>query len=63
MVLLWIGIGIGILIAIVLIAKIIKTPSYEALNLNAYCKKCGFKTNGLKCPRCDNKSSFSNNYK
>ncbi|MDH3657013.1 MAG: hypothetical protein OEM77_02645 [Nitrosopumilus sp.] len=56
MVILWIGIGIGILIAIILIVKSIKTSSHDVLGVNIYCKKCGFKTNGLKCPRCEKKS-------
>ena len=63
MVLLWIGIVVGILIAVILIAKIIKTPAYEAMTLSAHCKKCGYKTNGLKCPRCDKQPSYSNKYK
>ena len=62
MVLLWIGIAVGILIAIILIVKIIKTPSHESIFITTNCKKCGYKTNGLKCPRCD-KNSFFNNYK
>ena len=62
MVLVWIGIAIGILIAVVLIVKIVKTPSYESISLNANCKKCGYKTNGLKCPKCD-QNSFFNKYK
>ena len=59
MVLLWIGIAIGVLIAIILIVKAIKTPPMDVVKMDTYCKKCGFKTNGLKCPRCENaKSSF-----
>ena len=59
MVLIWIGVAVGILIAVILLLKIVKTPSHEAITMNAYCKKCGYKTNGLKCPRCENKPSFS----
>ena len=62
MVLAWIGIAVGILIAVILIVKIVKTPSYESISLNPNCKKCGFKTNGLKCPRCE-KTSFYDKYK
>lgn len=63
MVLIWIGLAVGIIISIILITKIVKTPSYEAMTLNPQCKKCGYKTNGLKCPRCDKNSFFSNKYK
>lgn len=63
MVLIWIGLAVGIIIAVILISKIIKTPSFEAMTLNTQCKKCGYKTNGLKCPRCDNNSFYSNKYK
>lgn len=62
MVLVWIGIGIGILIAIVLIKKIIKTSPREPVGFATYCKKCGYKTNGLKCPRCE-RTSKSNHQK
>ena len=63
MVLIWIGLAIGILIAVILIVKITKTPSHEAISLTVHCKKCGYKTNGLKCPKCDENSFFSNKYK
>ena len=53
MVLVWIGIGIGILIAIILIVKAIKTSSQDVLRMDTYCRKCGLKTNGLKCLRCE----------
>jgi hypothetical protein len=56
MVIVWIGIGIGVLIAILLIKKIIKTPPRIPFKFGFYCKKCGYKTNGLKCPRCENAS-------
>jgi len=59
----WIGIAVGILIVIVLIVKAIKTPSHEAISINVHCKKCGYKTNGLKCPKCNTNSSFSEKYK
>ena len=55
MVLIWIGIAVGILIAFLLIIKITKTHPHEGLALGPYCKKCGFKTNGLKCPYCSKK--------
>ena len=56
MVLVWIGIGIGILIAIILIVKAAKTSSHDVLRVDTYCRKCGFKTNGLKCPRCEKRT-------
>jgi len=55
MVLIWIGIAVGILITIILIVKIAKTPSHEAVSLAIYCKVCGIKTNGLKCISCEKK--------
>jgi len=53
MVLVWIGIAIGILLVIILIFKISKTSSREVVGIDMFCKKCGIKTNGLKCPRCE----------
>ena len=58
MVLAWIGVAIGVLITIILIVKLIKTPKHEAVSKIQYCKTCGFRTNGLKCPKCDRKPSF-----
>jgi len=55
-VLVWIGIGIGILIAIILIVKAAKTSSWEALMVDNYCRKCGLKTNGLKCSLCEKRT-------
>lgn len=55
MVMIWIGIGIGVLIAAALIYKIIKSSKNEYISLR--CKKCGFKTNGLKCPICETEKS------
>ena len=51
MVFVWIGIGIGILVATILVSKIIKSPRNSFITLR--CKKCGLKTNGLKCPLCE----------
>ena len=56
MVFVLIGIGIGILIAIILIVKAIKTSSQDVLRMNTYCRKCGQKTNGLKCYRCEKRT-------
>ncbi len=59
MVLIWIGVALGILIAVILFVKVIKTPFHEAVTIKTYCQKCGYKTNGLKCPRCDKNPSLS----
>jgi len=56
MVLLWIGIGIGILLAIILIVKAVKTSSQDVLRMDVYCRKCGLRTNGLKCPKCEKRT-------
>ncbi|MCH8914736.1 MAG: hypothetical protein IIA82_02645 [Thaumarchaeota archaeon] len=53
MVLVWIGIAVGILLLIILIVKATKTHSHEVVGIDMYCRKCGIKTNGLKCPRCE----------
>ena len=55
MVVVWIGIGLGVLIAALLLYKIIKSPKYSFVTIR--CKKCGLKTNGLKCPICENEKS------
>jgi len=51
MVLILIGIALGALTASVLIYKIIKSSKNNYIS--RMCKKCGFKTNGLKCPICE----------
>ncbi|KER05806.1 hypothetical protein AAA799E16_01542 [Marine Group I thaumarchaeote SCGC AAA799-E16] len=56
MVLLWIGVAVGILIATILIIKAVKTNSREILGIENFCKKCGTQTNGLDCPKCERKS-------
>ena len=56
MVLIWIGIAVGILLVIILIVKAAKTHSRDVVGFNAYCRKCGIKTNGSKCPRCEKTS-------
>ena len=56
MVFVLIGIAIGILIVGVLIIKAFKTPSREIVGMDIHCKKCGIKTNGLACPKCEKKS-------
>ncbi len=56
MVLVLIGIVVGILIVTILIIKAAKTHSKDVLGFDMFCKKCGNKTNGLKCPRCEKTS-------
>jgi|TARA_B100000809_G_scaffold228754_1_gene241960 hypothetical protein len=56
MVLLWIGIAVGILLVIILIVKAAKTHSLEVVGIDMFCRKCGIKTNGLKCPKCEKTS-------
>mgnify|MGYP003333475728 FL=1 len=55
MVLLWIGIAVGVLIAVILIVKAAKTPSQDIMGVKLQCIKCGFKSNESKCPKCGNK--------
>ena len=55
MVLILIGIAIGILIVAILIIKATKTPSREIVGIDIHCKKCGIRTNGLTCSKCNNK--------
>jgi rubrerythrin len=55
MVIVWIGLGIGILIAAILILKIMKSPKNSFIIIR--CKKCGLKTSGLKCPLCETEKS------
>ena len=56
MVLLWIVIAVGVIITTILIVKAVKTPSRDVMGVELQCKKCGSKTNGLKCPKCEDKS-------
>lgn len=56
MVLLWVGLAIGILIAAILIIKSVKTNSHEILGIKKFCRKCGTETKGLPCPKCEKKS-------
>ena len=54
----WIAaMAIGILVAAVLIYKYKKTSKYEVLGYSMYCKICGDKINGLKCPKCGQKKN------
>ena len=56
MVLLWIGIAVGILIVAILIVKATKTNPREIAGISTHCKKCGYETHGLACPKCEKKS-------
>jgi len=51
MVVVWIGIGVGILAVTVLVLKVIKSPNNRFIAIR--CKKCGLKTSGLRCPLCE----------
>ena len=53
MVLVWIGIAVGVLLVIILIIKASKTSSREVVGMDMFCRKCGIKTDGLKCPKCE----------
>ena len=55
MVLVLIGIAIGILIVAILIIKATKTPARQIVGINIHCNKCGIRTNGLACPKCNDK--------
>ena len=55
MVLVLIAIAIGILIVAILIIKATKTPARQIVGINIHCKKCGIRTNGLACPKCNDK--------
>jgi len=56
MVLIWIGIAIGVLLAVILIVKISKTNPHEIAGIEMHCAKCGLKTNGSECSRCKSNS-------
>ncbi len=56
MVLVLIGIIVGILLVTILIVKAAKTHSREVVGIDMFCRKCGIKTNGLKCPRCEKRT-------
>jgi hypothetical protein len=53
MVLVLIGIAIGIIFVAILIVKAAKTPSQDVVGVDMHCRKCGIKTNGLTCPKCE----------
>lgn len=53
MVLLWLGIGIGMILIIYLAIKYSKTQKNEYVKFNMQCIHCGSKINGLKCIKCN----------
>ena len=57
---LWIGIGLGIVLTTALIIKYIKTSKYDYFKIDLNCKNCGDRTNGLKCPKCENRKIYKN---
>lgn len=57
MVLVWIGIAAGIIVAIVLARKLLRAHPYDAVSADRRCRVCGRATHGLKCPYCE-KSGF-----
>ncbi len=56
MVLVLIGIALGILIVIALIIKATRTSSRDVVGIDVHCKKCGEKTHGLPCPKCEKRT-------
>ena len=56
MVLALIGIAVGILLVIILIIKATKTPSRDVVGVDIHCRKCGIKTHGLVCPKCEKRT-------
>ena len=56
MVLIWIGLAIGVLLAIVLIVKVSKTSPSDIVGVDIRCVKCGIQTDGSQCPNCKSNS-------
>ena len=56
MVFVLIGIAIGVLIAIILIIKAIKTSPQDVVGVDMHCRKCGIKINGSTCPKCEKRT-------
>lgn len=54
MVVLWLGIGVGIILVIYLLIKYSKTHKNEYVKFHITCVNCGSITNGLKCIKCEN---------
>jgi len=55
MVVLLVGLVLGIILIIALILKYTSTSKLEYVQFHIRCKHCGDETNGLKCPRCENR--------
>ena len=63
MVFVLIGIALGILLVAILMVKVFKTSSHDIVGMDIRCRKCGIKTNGLTCTKCEKKSqSFGVNF-
>ena len=60
MVMLWIGIGLGVILITALIFKYTTTHKFDYVKIDINCKNCGDRTNGLKCPKCENSKIFKN---
>ncbi len=58
MALIWIGVAIGVLVILIIIAKLLRTPSTEPVKLEPKCPRCGSKLIHMKCPRCDKAQNF-----
>ena len=56
MVLVYVGIGIAVLIAIFLFKKILSSSPSNAFKFEIFCRKCGAKTGGFKCSKCEDSS-------
>lgn len=58
MMLIWIGIGVAAIILVILFTKILRSNSTDAYIANFVCKKCGRKTQGLKCIWCEKTKNY-----
>ncbi len=56
MVLAYVGIAIGVLLVVILIVKVAKTNPREIAGIDERCKRCGGKTNGARCTKCEKES-------
>jgi len=55
MVMLWIGIGLGVILIAALIFKYTTTHKFDYVKIDIDCRNCGDRTNGLKCPKCESR--------
>jgi len=58
MMLIWIGIAVAAIILVILFTKILRSNSTDAYITNFVCKKCGRKTQGLKCIWCEKRKNY-----